>query len=348
MKLSYEQIMGQLKDKQYAPIILLHGEEPYFVDKITRYIQDNFFEDEGLKDFNYQLFYGKETSEAEIVANAKQFPMLSNYRLIVVREAQKLIKEKSAEKLAAIAEYAQSPQKQTVLVLSFMEGKKLDGRTALYKNIVKNYICFESERVYENKIGNYVIDIAKEKGYDIRMPEVNLLVAQVGVNLSRISNELDKLNNVVSKGQLITDEIIEKYVGISRKYNNYELKNAVLCKNYNKAFEILEYFKKNPPTSRDEWTGIIHAIIAYFEAFYILLQMYYNGKNDDLFLKMLGVRIFTDYPIYRKAMQNYSFANVVKAIHIIRQYDMYSKGGDGNETDEVELIREMTIKIINL
>lgn len=333
MKLEYEQLLENIQNKQYAPIILLGGEESFYVSRLTQIIQDNFFDDNSLIDFNFQVLYGKETSVSQIVDSAKQFPMMGNARLVIVREAQQI------SKWADFVAYAKNPQPQTVLVLSFMEGKKMDGKLAAYKEIVKNGFVFESTKIYENKLPAHVAKIVKERNIQIGTFEINLLITHIGNDLSRINNELTKLQAIIPEGGKITSKMIEEFTGISREHNIFELCSALLLRNSSKVFFITDYFINNPGKAKDLTLNPI------FNTFYQLLQLHYSVDKSEMFMKKIGV-FWTEYDTYKQALLNYPLSKVVNAIHLIRKYDAMSKGADGCQINKLELLRELTLKIM--
>jgi DNA polymerase-3 subunit delta len=334
--MEYKELITSVENKKYAPIYLLMGEEPYFIDKVSNYIEEDFFEDETAKDFNYQLLYGKETSIEQIVAFSKEYPMMSDYRLVIVREAQEV------GKIETLVEYVKNPQKQTVLVLCY-KYKSLDKRTAFYKTIDKVGIVFESAKIYEDKLPAHIKNIAKEKGFIIGDVAVNLLASHIGVNLSRIDNEMEKLRNVVPKNGEITTQIIEEYIGISKEHNIFEFVTAVVARNEFKAYEILNYFSANPASYAKTMT-----ISELYKAFYRLLQYHFSVNKNEDYLKSLGV-FWKDAPIYKTAASFYSFSKIVRIMHLLRKYDLMSKGVNNTTSiEEQELIKELVFQIFRM
>ena len=328
----YKELIEAIAKKQYAPIYLLMGEEPYFIDKACNYIEDTFFEDEGMKDFNFHLLYGMETTVNQIVAFSKEFPMMSDYRLVIVREAQ------SVSKLELMAEYAKNPQRKTVLVLCHKH-KKMDGRTELFKAISKNGEVFESAKIYDNQLPAHIKEMVKEKKRTINDAAVNLLANHIGVDLSRISNELDKLENVVPQGAEISIPVIEQYIGISKEYNIFELVSAIIARNKVKTYEILDYFSNSPANFHKTVT-----FSSLFTAFHKLLQYHFSTDKSEAFLKSIGV-FWAECRSYQSAASYYSVGKIVNIMHLIRKYDLMSKGGGGTNIEEQELIKELVFQI---
>ena len=331
----YKELIEAVSKRQYVPIYLLMGEEPYFIDKVSEHIEYIFFVNEEEKDFNFQLLYGMETSVNQVVAYAKEFPMMADYRLVIVREAQ------SVAKIELMAEYAKNPQRKTVLVLCYKH-KKMDGRTELFKAISKNGTVFESTKVYDNQLPAYIKDMVKEKKRQINDAAVNLLANHIGVDLSRIGNELDKLENVVPQGGEITIPVIEQYIGISKEYNIFELVSAVIARNQVKTYEILNYFSNSPANFAKTVT-----FSTLFTAFHKLLQYHFSVDKSDMFLKSIGV-FWSEYGTYRSAASHYSVRRIVEIMHLIRRYDLMSKGAAGTAIEEPELIKELVFQIFRV
>jgi DNA polymerase-3 subunit delta len=324
--------MASLEKKQYVPVYLLTGEEPYFIDKGSNYIEEHFFEDKSLKDFNFQLLYGKDVMSNQIVTFAKEYPMMSDYRLIIVREAQNL------DSMDCLAKYAKNPQKQTVLVLCY-KNKKLDARTALYKTVKESGIVFNSAKIYDNQLPEHIKAIVKEKGFQIEISEVNLLATHIGTDLSRIDNEIEKLVNIIPPNGKITSHIIEKYIGISREYNIFELVSAVMSRNTSQTYKILNYFSTNPAGYAKTIT-----VSELYKAFYKLLQYHFSVDKSDNCLAALDV-FWKEIPVYRKATSFYTIPKIVKIMHLLRKYDLMTKGGMGINTEEPELMKELVYQI---
>ena len=334
--MEYKELITSVEQKKYVPVYLLMGEVPYFIDKISDCIEEHFFEDESAKDFNFQLLYGKETSVEQIVAYSKEYPMMSDYRLVIVREAQEV------GKIEQLAEYVKNPQKKTVLVLCY-KYKSLDKRTVFYKTIDKTGVVFESKEIYDNQLPAHIKNIAKEKGFVVGETAVNLLASHIGTDLSRIDNEMEKLRNVIPQNGEITAQIIEEYIGISKEYNIFEFVSAVVARNEFKVYEILNYFSTNP--ANYEKTRIIPTLYA---AFYKLLQYHFSVDKSENYLKALGV-FWKDVPVYRNASFFYSVSKIVKIMHLLRKYDLMSKGiNNSTGIEEQALIKELVFQIFRI
>lgn len=242
------------------------GEEPYYIDKLAGYIEDNILsEDE--KGFNQMVLYGRDVTVEEIVSNAKRYPMMADRQVVIVKEAQEL--SRTIDKLES---YAENPLPTTVLVICY-KYKTLDKRKKVTKVLDKAGVVFESKKLYENQVGDWLKRVLSGKGYQIEPKAAAMLVEFLGTDLSKISNELDKLAIILPKGSTITPKVIEENIGFSKDYNNFELRKAIGEKNQLKAYQIADYFAQNP---KDNPLVVTTGLV--FGFFSQLLQ--YHGLKD--------------------------------------------------------------------
>ena len=234
-----KKIVTAIQKGEVKPIYFLMGEEPYYVDKIADYIEKNLLQEEE-KGFNQMVLYGRDVSIEDIVGNAKRFPMMAERQVVIVKEAQEL--SRNIEKLA---DYAENPQPSTVLVMCY-KYKKIDKRKKLYKAVAKTGVIFESKPLYENKVADWIKQELHSRNYQISPKAAQMLVEFLGTDLGKIDNELQKLQLICPQGTAITPEIIEENIGISKDFNNFELRKAVGEKDSLKAHRIINYFSQNP------------------------------------------------------------------------------------------------------
>lgn len=232
-------LVADIKKGNLKPIYFLMGEEPYYIDRISEFIEKNVLQ-EHEREFNQMVLYGKDVTIDDITAQAKRFPMMAEYQVVIVKEAQELVRT-----IDKLADYAKQPQPTTVLVLNY-KYKKLDKRKAVYKAIAKSGVIFESKKLYDNKVPDWIRRVLAGQGYTITPKASEMLVEYLGADLSKISNELDKLRIVLPKGTQIKPEHIEVNIGISKDFNNFELRKAIGSKNSFKAHQIAHYFAENP------------------------------------------------------------------------------------------------------
>nr|WP_298998952.1 DNA polymerase III subunit delta [uncultured Allomuricauda sp.] len=327
-----KEIVAEIDNKTPKPLYFLMGDEPYYIDKISQYISNNTLtEDE--KGFNQMVLYGKETNIEEIVANAKRFPMMADRQVVIVKEAQHL-----SRTIENLVRYAENPQPSTVLVFCY-KYKKLDKRKKLYKAIQKNGELYESKKLYENQVGEWIRRTLSGKMYSISPKASALLVEFLGTDLSKINNELSKLMTIIPKTMEITPDIIEEHIGFSKDFNNFELKKAVGEKNIEKASRIIDYFSNNQKENPFVVT------IATLNNFFIQLLQYHGltDRSPNTVSKTLGVNPYfvNEYAI---AAKNYPMKRVSLIISGLRELDLKSKGVGAQNMGQADLLKELLIK----
>ena len=339
----YEQIISDLKKKIYRPVYLLMGEEPYYIDAVSNYIADNVLTD-AEKSFNQLIMYGKDTDARSIVFAAARPPMMANYQVVIIREAQNI------KKFDDLEGYLKTPLATTILVICY-KGKNLDKRSKVYKEISKHGEVLETVKLYENEVPAWIISYLKLKGCTIDPAAANILTDFIGNDLNRIANELDKLFTLLPVGSTrITAEHIEKNIGISKEYNTFELNKAIMKKDTLKTFRIIDYFSKNPSDAPLNMT--ISALFGQFSKVLKLqmLKRKYAGRIVPP-AEIASVTGIEGYFLkeYEEAATKYPSAKIVKAIELLREYDMRGKGWNNNAgtTPDNELLRELVFKIMN-
>ncbi|ADY52062.1 DNA polymerase III, delta subunit [Pseudopedobacter saltans DSM 12145] len=329
-------ILKDIKNRKFKPIYLLHGEESYYIDLIAEALENTVLS-EAERGFNMSIFYGKDTDPVNVLNAAKRFPMMSDYQVILVKEAQDLKFDKIAESFQA---YCEKPLQSTILILCHKHGK-FDKRKKVYKVIEKTGLVFESATIYENKIPAWIDDFVKSRGYHINPKASQLLAEYLGNDLSKISNEVEKLMLNVPQGQEIGTKEIQDNIGISKEFNVFELQSALGKKDILKANQIINYFEANPKSN--PLVLVMGNLYTYFSK--ILKYHYLQDKSEAA--RVLGVNPYfvKDYEL---AARNYSWAKVFDIISILREYDIKSKGVDstGNTTDG-DLMKELVWKIVH-
>ena len=333
--MTYNEILSDLKKKIYHPIYFLTGEEPYYIDKITEYIEKNVLTDQE-KTFNQMMFYGKDTDIGTIINTAKRFPMMANYQVVIVKEAQNI------KKIEDLIYYIEKPLKSTILVLNY-KYKLLDKRTKLYKSLNKNGIFFNSGKIYEDKIPGWIQNFLKERAYSIE-PGIGLVLTDfLGSDLSKIVNELEKLIIVLPKGKtMITADLVEKNIGISKEYNNLEFNKALGRKDILKANRIANYFCKNP--NHNPLTLTISSLYYFFSK--VLAYHFVKDKSRGNLASKLKINPYF-ISEYQAAARLYSAGKIAKIISLIRKYDLKSKGMGNVSMSDCELLKELTYQILH-
>lgn len=342
---SYEEIFRNLKNKIYSPVYLLHGEEPFYIDRISDYIENVVLGDME-KEFNQTIVYGRDSEPLSLISMAKRYPMMSNYQVLIVKEAQDLPyfkkkKESDKEDGDPFLNYFHNPLSSTLFVLCF-KYKSFDKRTKLYKTIEKHATIFESKKLYDNKIPDWINHYIQEKGFKIQAKATQLMADSLGNDLSRIANECDKLFINLKPGQEIDTTHIEQNIGISKEFNSFELNTALALKNVGKANRIINYFKANPKTNPLPLT--MGTLYSFFSK--ILLYHSLTDKSQNAAANALGVSPFF-MPDYSNGAKNYSAKKVTSVIHLLHEYDLKSKGVNNLSADDGELLKELVYKIIH-
>lgn len=328
------QIVNRIKNGNISPIYFLMGEEPYYIDKIADYIEGHLLSEEE-KGFNQMVLYGRDTNIDEIVSNAKRYPMMSERQVVIIKEAQDL--SRSIEKLES---YAENPQPTTVLVVCY-KYKKVDKRKKLHKTLSKTGVIFESKRMYENQVGSWIQKILKSRNYEISPKAAQMLVEFLGMDLSKIDNELQKLQLITPPGTTITPEVIEENIGISKDFNNFELRKAIGIKDEVKAHQIINYFSQNP---RDN--PMIITVTLLFSFFSQILQ--YHGLKDQSKANVAKVLKVNPYFVsdYATAARNYPMKKVSAIVGFLREADVKGKGVGSSNVGQGDLLKELVVKIM--
>lgn len=327
-------IVNDIKSKNYKPIYFLCGEETYYIDRISDLIESSVLtEDE--KSFNQVVLYGRDTTVEEIVSTAKRFPMMSDYQVVIVKEAQNL--SKTFDKFES---YAVNPQLTTILVFAYRD--KPDGRKKIFKTIKDKGVWFESKKLYDNQVPDWIVKVLKGQNYGIEPKAAAMLSEFLGTDLAKINNELEKLKIVFPEGHIFTPKNIEENIGFSKDYNVFELKSALATRNQQKAYTIIHNFAANPKDNP------IVVVSGQMFAFFSQLLQYHGLKDKSKFnaAKALGVNpFFMDE--YATASKNYPMRKVSQIIEIIRDMDVKSKGVGSGSMKEADMLKELVYKIFN-
>ena len=328
-------LLSDLKKGIIKPVYFLYGEEPFYIDQVSDYIEDNLL-DEAEKGFNQIILYGRDVTIDDIVSNAKRYPMMAERQVVIVKEAQDLFRT-----IEQLAPYVENPQPTTVLVLCY-KYKKLDGRKPLSKAIKKNGVLLETKKLYDNQVSPWIRTALQNAGYNASPKAIQMLADFLGANLSKITNELNKLMLVIPKEQEITPELVEENIGISKDFNNFELAKAVGYKDVVKAQRIAQYFVQNPKAN-----PLVLSISSLHGYFVKLLK--YHGlpqKDKATVAKTLGVNPFF-VEEYVTAARNYPMKRVSAALAHLREADVKSKGVGSSSFATNDLLKEVLVKIMS-
>ena len=328
-------IIADIDKRKLQPVYLLHGEEPYYIDLISDYIEQHVLE-EAQKGFDQTVLYGKDTDFTTIINAAKRYPMMSDYQVIVVKEAQHLRWKDDAQLL----QYLENPMQKTVLVLAYKYGK-FDKRKKIYKVADRVGVVLESAKIYDDKVAPWITDFLKQEGRRIHPQAAAMMGEYLGNDLSRVVNELEKLMLNVPSAQEISPEDIERNIGISKDFNVFELNTALAKRDTVKAFRIVNYFAANPRSN--PMPVVLGALGGYFTK--VLKYHYLTDKSPQTVAKELGVHPFFTRE-YEVAARHYNRRKTFTVIGHLRAYDLKSKGVGALNMSQGDLLKELVYKIL--
>lgn len=336
--MTHDEILRNIKARQFSPVYFLHGEEAFFIDQIADAIEANALP-EAERGFNQTILYGKELDHLTLLDYLRRYPMMSERQVVIVREAQEM---KSLTELSA---YLENPMPSTIFVACH-KYKKVDARTKFGKALNnKQVVTFESKKLYDNQIADWITNYCKSKKRSIDPAASALMAEYLGTDLSKITNELDKLAINLPEGATVTETAVQENIGISKEYNVFELQKAIAQRDIAKVSRIREHFASNP--RKNPLIMTISSLFAYFSKVYMLHSL--KGQSDGEILKALQLRSDWFLKEYKVAAANYNYAQTLKAISVLKDYDLRSKGvgNDNTSTGEAELMKELFWKLMH-
>jgi DNA polymerase-3 subunit delta len=336
------EIIKTLQQKKYKPVYLLHGDEPYYIDLIGNYVEHQLLPD-AEKGFNQTVLYGKDTDIMTVLGAAKRYPMMADYQVVIVKEAQDMkwgSDDTDKKNINPLLNYLENPLASTILVFCYKYGK-FDKRKKTYKAIEKNGLIFESAPLYDSKVPGWIEGFIAEKGYKINQQASLMLAEYLGNDLPKIANELEKLMLNVAAGQEITLKHIHDNIGISKEYNVFELQAALGKRDAFKANQIINYFEANPKANP------IVLVLGNLNTFFskVLTYHYVQDKSQQNLARQLGVNPYF-VKDYEQAARSYNYGKTMQIISYLREYDVKSKGVDST-TDHGGLMKELVFKILH-
>lgn len=336
MATTFESLRSEINKGIFKPIYLLMGEEAYFIDVLSELLENKVLT-ETEKDFNMQVFYGTDSDVDTVISSARRFPMMAEHQLIIVKEAQQL------SRFDVLETYAKNPMLSTVLVLCYKHGN-VDKRKSIVKSIDKIGVVFESKKLYDNQIPAFIKSYFHEKGIVIDEKSAQMLTDFVGNDLSRLIKELEKLQISLPESQKrITSDVVEKNVGISKDYNNFELLKAIIEKNTLTANRIVNYFDKNPKDN-----PMVVTISVLFNFFGNLLECFWvQNKSEQNIINALNLRSSFFVRDYMTALKHYNVNKVMEIISLLRTFDAKSKGIDNISASQGELLKDLVYRIMH-
>lgn len=337
---NFNEIMNDLRNGIFKPIYLLQGDEPYFIDQISNYIEEHALPEEE-RDFNQTILFGADTTAAVIADQARQFPMMAERQVVIVKEAQAI---KKWEQLEA---YLDNPSATSVIVICHKNGK-VDGRKKLAAKAQKVGVVYESVKKYPNELPAFVGTYMREKHPNVSIDQkaVSMIVEHIGNDLARISTEIDKVVAAMpAEGGNITPELVEQKVGISKEFNGFELQDAIAARDVVKALRIADYFAKDPKV-KDSVFSMMGGLFNFFQN--LMICHYMPGNKTDMNIAQhLGLRGAWFAKNYAIAVRNYSAMKTLQIISKIRDTDIKMKGVDNRSATSGDLLKELVFFILN-
>jgi DNA polymerase III subunit delta len=332
--MSVEKIIGDWKKKLFKPIYWLEGEEDFFIDKIVHYAEHEILT-EAEAGFNLTVFYGRDADWTQVINACKRYPMFADRQVVLLKEAQHM---RDIDKLES---YIQQPLVSTIFVVSYKE-KKVDGRTQLAKLLKSKAELFTTKKLYDNQLPDWTNELIKGKGYTISQKAVLLLVDHIGNDLSRIDNEVDKMLVNLGSRTSITEDDIEKYVGVSKEYNPFELQSAMAAKDLPKAMRIIQYFEANPKAAPIQM--VLPTLYNLFSKSYMIFGQ--SSKDEKTIAANIGVNAWF-VKEYVLVARNYGYNGVEKALLLLHHYNLRSIGIHDAGSSDASLMKEMVVKMVS-
>src|SRR5215204_874922 len=332
--MSAEKIIGEWKKKLYKPIYWLEGEEDYYIDKVMDFAEHNILP-ESEASFNLTVFYGRDANWADVVNACCRYPMFAEMQVVLLKEAQQM---RDIDKLES---YIEKPLTSTIFVVSYKD-KKVDGRSRLAKLLKEKGVMLTTKKMYENQLPEWTSELIQSKGYNIAQKALYLLVDHIGNDLNRIDNEVNKVLVNLASRKNITEDDIEKYVGVSKEYNPFELQDALAKKDVSKAIRIIQYFEANPKAGPIQL--ILPTLYNLFSKTYMIFGQ--SAKDEKTIANNIGVNPYfmKDYLI---AQKNYGYEGVENALLLLHTYNLKSVGINDIGTSDASLLKELVIKLVH-
>ena len=334
--MEFDQILSDLKSKVYKPMYFLMGEESYFIDEISDFITKEVLTDDE-KVFNQVILYGKDIDAVAIIDASRRFPMMARYQVVIVKEAQNI------RNIEELIHYVEKPLKSTILVVNY-KYKTLDKRKKLYSSIEKNGgVVLSSDKIYEDKVPGWVSKYLTQRGYAIA-PEAAAMIAEfLGNELSKVVNELNKLLiTMPANSKKITADMVEKNIGISKEFNNFELQKSLVARDVLKSNRIIDYFEKNPKDNPMVLT--ISSLFSFFTK--VFTYHFLKDKSKGAVASALKINPYF-VSEYELAAKRYGPPKLVEIISLLREYDLKSKGVGNSSATDGDLLKEMIFRILH-
>ena len=335
---TYDSVMRDLKARQFRPLYYLMGEESYYIDKISDWIAENVLTPEE-RDFNQTILFGSDTTASQIADVAKRYPMMAEHQVLIVKEAQNIRNTEPLEK------YFKAPMRSTILVMCHKNGK-IDGRKRDYVKIIQQAgVLFESKKLYDRELPPFIEKYLQNRGVSIDPKSTQLIADSIGADLSRLTSELDKLLlSLPADNKRVTPQVVEDQIGVSKDFNGFELRDAIVNRNVFKANQIIKYFDENPKAG--SIYSFLPLLFNYFQNLLISFYCPQKGSQEAL-AQWLDLRSPWGARDYLTGMRNYTGGKVYQILGKIREIDAKSKGLDNPNTPSGELMKELIFFILH-
>src|SRR5258705_9600048 len=332
--MSVEKIITDWKKRSFKPVYWLEGEEEYFIDKAVEFAEHHILS-ESETSFNLTIFYGKDANWPDVINACRRYPMFAERQVVLLKEAQQM---REVEKLEA---YIENPLHSTVLVISYKE-KKLDARKKFAKLIKEKGVLLTTKKMYDSQLPEWTQELLQSKGLTISQKGIVLLIDHIGNDLTRIENEIDKISINLGKRTTITEEDIEKYIGVSKDFNVFELQSALAAKDIARSIRIIQYFEANPKAAPIQL--VLPSLYSFFSKVFMMFGA--NTIDEKALATAIGVNPFF-IKDYLKAAKLYTYPGVEKALLLLHNYNLKSVGVGDTGTEDASLLKEMVVKIVS-
>lgn len=336
----FSTILKNIKNNNFSPVYFLQGEETFFIDTIISAIEENALE-QSYRGFNQLVLYGKDTNLVDVIGAARRYPMMGDRQVVIVKEAQEIKEWNKEEKQKLFINYLQNPLHSTVLVLAY-KYKSLDKRTKLVKAFEKYSVFLNAKKLYDSQIPDWIRSYCQSKGVKIEEEALMMLSENIGNNLKRLANEIEKVLLNLKEGSVINTALIQRYVGISKDYNIFEMQKSLGILNKQKALKIANYFTANPGNNPLVLT--IYSLFSYFSK--LLMVHHFKGKSDKEIASFIGVNPYF-VKEYLIAARNYSLQKVIENIKYLHEADLQSKGIGFATKKEGPILTELIVRLMN-
>ena len=332
--MSVDKIINDWKKSSFKPVYWFEGEEEFFIDKAVEYAEHHIL-NESEASFNLSVFYGKDANWADIINACKRYPMFAERQVVLLKEAQQM---RDIEKLES---YIDNPLSSTILVVSYKD-KKLDARKKFAKLVKEKGVLVSTKKIYDKELPQWTQELLQSKGLTITPKGLALLVDHIGNDLTRIQNEIDKLSVNLGKRTSITEDDIEKYIGVSKDFNVFELQTAMASKDLSKSIRIIQYFEANPKAAPIQL--VLPSLYSFFSKVFMIFGA--NAQDERTIATAIGVNPFF-MKDYMQAARLYTYPGVEKALLLLHNYNLKSVGVGSIGTDDASLMKEMVVKIMS-